>query len=436
MTDQPLNILILSPGAGGMYCGSCLGDNMLATALGRAGHSVTLLPLYTPTLTDEPNASIDKLFLGGINVYLQQKVALFRRLPGFFDRILDRPWLVRKLAGRAIGIDANQLGALTLSMVRGEHGNQRKEIRRLVNWLASQPRPDVVNLSNLLIAGCVPAIKQRLGAAVVVTLHGDDLFLDSLPDEYRQPVEAELRGIARHVDRFLAHSAYYADAMARRFDLPRQRIDVVPLGISLEGFPEQSPPPADDRPRNLGYLARICEAKGFHLLVDAFLDLKQRPEFSDLQLTAAGWLSAADQSYFDLHAGRVRKAGWAGHFRYAGAPDRREKLALLGDMDLLCVPAVYREPKGRYVLEALAHGVPVVQPDHGAFPELLARTGGGRLFQAGNREDLVVRLLELLADPALRNELAVQGHTAVRRDAGADLVAQRTVEVYRRSLSG
>ncbi|MGB6041935.1 MAG: glycosyltransferase family 1 protein, partial [Pirellulales bacterium] len=140
MAESPLNIVYLTPGAGGMFCGSCLSDNMLARAATQLGHSVCLVPLYTPIRTDEPDQSIDQLFFGGVNVYLQQKFPAFRFLPRAIDRVLDRPALVSKLAGSSISVDAAQLGELTLSMVRGEHGNQRKEVRRLVDWLAQQSK--------------------------------------------------------------------------------------------------------------------------------------------------------------------------------------------------------------------------------------------------------------------------------------------------------
>jgi len=53
-----------------MYCGSCLRDNALAAALLRRGHDVVLMPVYTPTTTDEPNVSNPHVFFGGVSVFL------------------------------------------------------------------------------------------------------------------------------------------------------------------------------------------------------------------------------------------------------------------------------------------------------------------------------------------------------------------------------
>src|SRR5439155_26376258 len=92
---QKMNILSITAGAAGMYCGSCSRDNALAVELLARGHKVTLLPLYTPTNPDEANVSRKRVLFGGISIYLQQHVALFRRTPRFLDRIWDSPGVIR-----------------------------------------------------------------------------------------------------------------------------------------------------------------------------------------------------------------------------------------------------------------------------------------------------------------------------------------------------
>ena len=136
---EPLRIAYLTAGAAGMYCGSCLHDNTLARELIRQGVDVQLVPLYTPIQTDEQDVTIDQVFFGGMNVYLQQHVGLFRRLPKWLDRVLDRPGLLRWIGSRGMETSAEQLGELTVSMLRGSAGFQRKEVQRLCQWLATPP---------------------------------------------------------------------------------------------------------------------------------------------------------------------------------------------------------------------------------------------------------------------------------------------------------
>src|SRR5205823_11752546 len=90
-----VRIAFVTAGAGGMYCGSCLRDNTLVTALRARGHDALLVPTYTPLRTDEPDVSQRRIFFGGINVYLEQKFWLFRHTPRWLDRLLGFRWLLR-----------------------------------------------------------------------------------------------------------------------------------------------------------------------------------------------------------------------------------------------------------------------------------------------------------------------------------------------------
>src|SRR5262245_18416186 len=131
-----MKIAYITAGAGGMFCGSCMHDNTLVGALRGLGHDALLIPTDTPIRTDEHDISLKRIFLGGLNVYLQHKSAFFRHTPWFIDRMLDSPRLLRWLSGFAAKTEAHDLGDLTISMLKGEHGNQRKEITKLVSWLA------------------------------------------------------------------------------------------------------------------------------------------------------------------------------------------------------------------------------------------------------------------------------------------------------------
>ena len=115
-----MRILSLTAGAASMYCGSCLRDNALAAELIARGHDVTLLPVYTPTLTDEPNVSGRRVFFGGVSVYLQQHFAFFRTSPRWLDRLWDSARFIRIVSRRSIQTDGKFLGGMTVSMLKGE----------------------------------------------------------------------------------------------------------------------------------------------------------------------------------------------------------------------------------------------------------------------------------------------------------------------------
>jgi glycosyltransferase involved in cell wall biosynthesis len=434
MTDVPLRIVYLTAGAAGMYCGSCLHDNTLAAALTRLGVDVQLVPTYTPIRTDEQDVSVDRVFLGGINVYLQQKFRLFRSLPAWLDRVLSQPWLLRWATSQAADISPAALGALTVSMLQGMHGFQRKEVRQLCRWLATTVRPNFVVLTNLLIGGCLPEIKRTLKVPLLVTLQGDDLFLESLPEPFQARALAEVRRLAAVADGFLVHSRYYADFMADYLKIKPQKLHLVPLGIDTRDFREVAETGIRTVP-TVGYLARLTPEKGLHLLIEAFLKLRTLPGTEQARLLIAGWLGKSQHVYAESLFAKLRSAGLGDAYHYQGSVDRPGKIAFLRQLDVLSVPTTYRDPKGLFVLEALAAGVPVVQPAHGAFPELLAATGGGVLTTPGDPAALAEALHELLTDHALRRQLGEAGRQAVHQRLNAESTARATLAVFQ-SLRG
>ena len=204
-----MKVLSITPGAADMFCGSCLRDNALASELLARGHRVTLVPIYTPTVTDEPNVSAGRrVFFGGISVYLEQHFALFRHTPCLLDRIWDSPNVIRRFARRSIQVDPRLLGAMTVSTLRGESGYQRKEVDKFLGWLSGEPRPDIVNLPNSLLIALADPIRRSLGCPIAITLQGEDLFLDGLPEPYKSQALDLVRGQIAHVDLFVATSAY------------------------------------------------------------------------------------------------------------------------------------------------------------------------------------------------------------------------------------
>ncbi len=425
-----MRLVYVTAGAAGMFCGSCMRDNTLTAALARQGHDALLVPTYTPIHTDEEDVSQKRVFFGGINVYLQEKLGLFRHTPWWLDRLLDAPRLLRWVSRFAVKTQAEDLGGLTVSMLQGEHGHQKKEVAKLVDWLAADVKPQLVNLTNAILSGMVHEIKQRLQVPVLCSLQGDDVYLESLPEPHKGRCLALIREHCREIDGFIATSAYYADFMAGYFDVPRAKIHVVHPGINLHGHGER--PAREGKPFTIGYFARICPEKGLHVLVEAFRLLRQMPGTEGTRLHVSGWLGANNLRYFDDLRKKLEVAGLKADFTHVECPDHASKVRFLQGLDVLSVPTTYREPKGLYVLEALANGVPVVQPRHGSFPELIEMTGGGVLVNPDDPGDLARGLKQALDDRAGADAMGRVGRVAVRERFHADRMATDTVAVYAR----
>jgi glycosyltransferase involved in cell wall biosynthesis len=431
MLERTPKIAYLTAGAAGMYCGSCMHDNTLASALTRLGVDVQLIPTYTPIRTDEEDVSIDQVFFGGINVFLEQLVPGYRFLPGSIRSLLDRPNLIRWATKGVSSTSPKSLGALTVSMLRGDQGYQATEVTKICDWLAKTVHPDLINFSNVMIAGCVPHLKRQLNVPLVVTLQGDDIFLESLPEPYKSRALAEIRKLVEHIDAFLTHSQYYARFMSEYLGIPAEKFRVVSLGIDTRDFPPLPGPVGTRREptQTIGYLARLAPEKGLHILVDAFIELSRREATRDVRLQIAGWLGENNRAYAEAEFAKLREAGLQDHFHYAGSVSREEKVAFLRRLDVFSVPTTYHEPKGLFVLEALAAGVPVVLPEHGAFPELIEATGGGRLVAPNDAIALADELERTLLDHSSRHRLAQAGGQAVHARFNAESMARATLKI-------
>ena len=433
-SDSPFKVAVITAGAAGMYCGSCMRDNTLARAMCKLGVDARLIPTYTPIRTDEEDVSVDQVFFGGINVFLQEKIPLFRMVPKLFDSLLDRPGLIRWVTNRATSTDPKKLGGLTVSMLKGAAGHQGKEVRRLCEWLSGEFKPDAINFSNVLIAGCMPDLRRMVAVPMFVTLQGDDIFLDELTDEYREKAIAEIQNLDAFVDGYLVFSEFYASYMSEYLGIDRAKFVVTPLGIDAEGFANGGSHlrrKANPDVVTVAYMARIAPEKGLHLLVDAFIRLHQHHGLSNVRLASAGWMGPHRQGYLEQQMAKLRDAGLSELHRHHGVLDRAQKIEFLRDADIVSVPTTYRDPKGIFVLESLACGKPVVQPDHGAFPELLKSTNGGLLFEAHSVESLADQIAHLVQDPDRRDELGSVGQQNVRGKHTAEVMAEATLAVLR-----
>lgn len=440
-----MKIVHLIAGAGPMYCGSCMHGNTLAAALRTAGADIVLAPVYTPLRTDEENISIDRLAMGGINVYLDESVPFWRGMPRLLRRLLDLPSLVSWVARRGSSTRPEQLGRLAVAMIRGVDGPLKNDIQQLIDWLQADVRPDIVHLSNVMLAGLARPLRQRLGVPVVATLSGEDSFLEKLPAAYYAQARAELRARAADLTGLVAMCGYYADFMAEYLAVPRARFDVIRPGLNLEGYAGTSEKRAQRRrdraapgakengpPKIIGFFSRICADKGLHLLVAALHAMSEAGGLPPLRLRVAGYLDRPDRAYLDEVRKQVAAWGMADRFEYVGELDRSSKIAFLESLDVLCLSSMIRESKGLPVLEAWASGVPAVLPDHGAFTEMVADTGGGLLYDPRRPEALSEALGRMLNDDALAAECGRRAHQVVHESYTSQRESREMLALYER----
>lgn len=422
-----MNFVQITPGAGAMYCGNCLRDNALVGALSGMGHRALMVPVYLPLTLDEPDQSAGiPVFFAGTNVFLDQRYAWYRSAPGWLHRFLGaRPLLgaVSRWAGKT---RPSGLGELTLSMLRGEAGNQARELEELVAWLGSQCRPDVLCLSNALLIGMARRLKTSLGCRVACMLQGEDTFLDALAEPHRTRCWETVAERAAELETLVAPSRYFADLMQSRLRLPPGRIRIVHNGINTRGFdPGPRPPRPAGAPRVFGYFARMCPEKGLDLVVEAYELIRQRARAPDLRLRVGGSCGPADIPFVDRLRARLSRAGLLDKVEFRPNLDRAAKIQFLESLDVYSVPARYGEAFGLYLLEAWAAGVPAVQPAAAAFPELVQASGGGLLCRPESATDLADKVETLLLDPELASRAGASAKRAVAEGFSAKAMAEQ-----------
>ena len=236
-----MRITYIAAGAAGSYCGACSRDVAIVRGLRGRGHDVNLVALYTPLRADRMPEGHCPIYFGGINVYLQQRIGLFRHTPGLLDRVFDSSWLLDFIERFAIDTKPEDLGEMTVSVLRGPKGRQRKELRRLVRHLRSAPRPDVVNITNSLLSAIAPAVKDALGVPVTCNLQGEDVFIRRLGTPWTEEAVDLVRRHAEAVDAFVAPSDGYADSMAAFLAVPRERIRVIRPGVDATLYAQGAP---------------------------------------------------------------------------------------------------------------------------------------------------------------------------------------------------
>jgi glycosyltransferase involved in cell wall biosynthesis len=427
-----MNLVQITPGAGGMYCGNCLRDNALVAELRRQGHQALIVPLYLPMRLDEDDQSAGTpIFYSGFNVYLDQKLPAFRHAPRWLHRLLQSPALLRLASGRAARTRPADVGDLTVSMLRGEAGNQARELEDLSRWLQHHAEPQVICLSNALLIGLGRRLREVTGARLACMLQGEDFFLDGLREPFRSEAWRLLGERLREADVLMAPSRYFANLMAGRTGLPVERIAIVPNGINLAGYPaERGQPRPLPRPPVLGYFGRMNRDKGLDLLVDAFLLLKSRGKVPDLRLRVAGSCGPTDEPVVAEQTAKLRRAGLESASEFLRNVSREAKVQFLEGLSVFSVPARYGEAFGLYLVEAFAAGVPVVQPRTAAFPELIEQSQAGVLCEPENALALAEAIEALLLEPARLEQLSMAAVRAARGQFSVAAMARQTLALF------
>jgi len=430
-----VKIVNIVPGFGGtFYCGNCLRDSGFVKSLKAAGHDAVTLPVYLPlTAKDCPTDNEIPVFYGAVNIYLKQNFKLFRNMPAWLERFFNSAPLLKYAAKKAGSTRANGLEDMTISMLLGRDGNQKDELQQLIDYLKHHEKPDVVHLSNALLLGMAAQIREELGIPVVSSLQDEDVWIDPMDEINREKLWALMAEKAKDVDAFVAVSSYFAGLMKQKMNIPDEKLHIVHIGVEPGNYkvnvPAFSPPV-------IGYLSRLNHENGFEIVVDAFIKLKSDVRFKDSKLRLTGGMTGDDKPFVNKQIKKLKKnnlvkdVAFVDDF-YGDALDD-----FFAGLTVLTVPVIKGEAFGLYQLEAMASGIPVVQPALGAFPEVAEISGGGAIFSPNTPEALAAKLAEVLSQPEKLKQMSISGRKAIEEKFNNKVLTENMVKIYEKVIAG
>ncbi len=425
-----MKVAYVTPGSGQrFYCQNCFRDTALLRSLASLGHDVVKVPMYLPSdLEGNANITETPVFYGAINVFLKEKLPFYRHAPEWIAGLFDSPALLNLAAKKSGSTRATGLEEMTLSMLHGERGRQASELEHLIRYLRTEIAPDVVHLSNSLLLGLAHRLKNDLGVGVVCSLQDENEWVDLMDEHYQSQVWNLMAEKAVDVDLFVTASQFYSNKSQKQLKVNADRIKVIYGGIDLDGY-QRSTLPFD--PPVIGYLCRMSEYFGLGILVDAFIELKKESRFKDLRLHLTGGYSSDDKPFVNRLMKKISKHGFARDVRIFKDFCKESRIKFLKSLTLLSVPVPAGEAFGAYQVEALAAGVPIVQPNVGCYPEFIEMTKGGIIYEPNTGKKLASAIASLLSDQEKVRKLGDQGRRVVLEQFSMDQMAKNIEGVYK-----
>ncbi len=426
---KKMKIVNIIPGTGdSFYCENCIRDASMVKGLRLLGHDVTMVPMYLPLGIDNPHlAGNTPVFFGAVNVYLKQIFPIFRKAPLWLKRFLDSSVMLKVAAKKSGSTQARGLEEMTLSMIRGEDGNQAAELDQLVSWLKKEIQPDIIHLANILLIGLSKRLKEELKVPVVCSLQDENAWIDAMDHSYSKQIWDTITERINDIDAFIVVSQYYADFMKEHVKIDSKKLYIVPIGLELDGF-ESDQKRVD--PPVIGYLSRICEAHGIDILIDAFIILKQHEKLKNIKLHATGGQLAQDKKFIKHIQKKLTRLNLQNDVIFYPEFDRKNRIKFLKSLSVLSVPMKIPVAIGAFQIEAIAAGIPVVQPKIGGFSEFIEKTGGGILYEPNDPKTLASALESLLLNPVHARKLAERGRKVVFKKYSHTQVVKDLINVY------
>jgi glycosyltransferase involved in cell wall biosynthesis len=270
-------------------------------------------------------------------------------------------------------------------------------------------------------------MKQKLNVPVVCSLQDEDVWVDVMKPSFREKVWKLMGERASDVDAFIAVSDYYARVAKQWINLPKEKMHTIYLGVDPADYPFIN---SIKKQREIGFISRMNRENGLDILIDAFILLKKDQKYNDVQLHITGGSTGEDANFIKEQKKKLEELGIRPFAHFWEGFEMNHRKHFLNRMQFISVPVRNGEAFGMYLSEAMASGIPVVQPALGAFPEIVNRGGGGVIYQPNTPETLAKTLKDLLDNPSKTERLSNEARASVETYFDINKQAEKLVKVY------
>lgn len=435
-----MKILQIIPGSGGsFYCGNCLRDSKYVEALKKLNHEVVKIPMYLPLFDDvDDQAKEVPVFYGAISIYLKQMSPFFRKAPKWFDRFLNSGPMLKFAAKMAGSTRATGLEDMTISMLLGEEGKQHEELDRMVSWIGDNCNPDIIHLSNALLNGIAPKLKQVLNVPIVCSLQDEDVWIDPMEEKFRNRSWGLMEENSEYIDAYISVSDYYSKLVREKMNIPKEKLHTLHLGVDPEEYSTNKSPSPESRipeSRNIGFISRMCHGNGVDIMIDAFVKLKKMDGFDDVKLIMTGGSTGDDKEILKAIRKTINAAGLKDQVIFEEDFEKEGRTRFFNSVSFISVPVRNGEAFGLYLLESMASGVPVIQPALGAFPEIIELSKGGKTYEPNTPEKIAETWADLLNHPEEIKKMGEAGRSGVAKHFNIYDQGKQLIDIYKKLIN-
>jgi len=426
-----MKVSYLVTGSGdSFYCGNCHRDRLYISSVRKTGQvDMKGISLYLPPIGRDFGDEIESpVFFGAVSTFLRERVKLFEHMPGFMDRILDAPPLLKLAAHKAGTTRVEGFEETTINMIKGTGAGTSRELSRLASYLSEGGKPDIIHACNALIMGLAIQLKKKLSCRLVCSLQNEDEWVDEMAEPYRSEAWRLIREGSEQVDMFISPSNYFKELVINRTGISGDKIKVVLSGLEDDPFikpGKQNPEPA------IGYYSRLSYQNGLDKLIDAYILVRESNSIPSLQLHLCGGYTADNRSFVKEQLKKLKQTGYDDRVKIYPSFSGKSKQEFFSSIDLMSVPVRKYDAYGLYLLSAFEAGVPVIQPATGAFPEIIKAGGGGLVYSPDNVEKLAAIIGETMNNKEKIREMSIAGQSSVKSVLGTERMAAEIISVYK-----